>query len=316
MAWLWTMIAATLAFAGPAPADDFERGKTAFSRAEYARAIEILKPLLYPEIRLDSEGEVLQAHRMLGVAHLFENHPDDATREFRKLLELRPDYRFDPITEPPRVVEFFNGVLKEEANEIAALDAKRKRRDAELARQRQRDADRLCAERTQIVQFQKHSYAINFLPFGAGQFQNGQRRKGWTFLGVESALGAVSVAAFSTNFALFGFKPQRRCLDPETPGTTGVARPCMNIDHSQESLSRELFGVQLVSGGLFLAVAAWGIIDAIRSFRPQVPIVPGDAEPPRAGAGTPSAKTGLRLRPAPYPYPLAGGSGLGLEWRF
>ena len=56
-------------------------------------AIGILHPLLYPEIRLESEGAVVQAHRMLGVAHLFENRPDDARREFRKLLELRPDYR-------------------------------------------------------------------------------------------------------------------------------------------------------------------------------------------------------------------------------
>src|SRR4029079_2714057 len=84
----------------PAARDAFDRGRTAFGRAEYARAIEILHPLLYPEVIRDSEGEVVQARRMLGVAYLFENKPEDARREFHKLLELRPDYRFDPLLDP------------------------------------------------------------------------------------------------------------------------------------------------------------------------------------------------------------------------
>ena len=82
---------------------------------------------------LDSDGEVVQARRMLGVAYLFENKPDEARREFRKLLELRPDYRFDPLLDPQRVVDFFNGVVKEEETTIAeergsgAASAKRSR---------------------------------------------------------------------------------------------------------------------------------------------------------------------------------------------
>src|SRR5450755_2899382 len=79
------------------PREAFDRGRTAFGRAEYKRAIEILHPLIYPEVLLDSEGEVVQAHRMLGVAYLFQSQPDQARQEFHKLLELRPDYRFDPL---------------------------------------------------------------------------------------------------------------------------------------------------------------------------------------------------------------------------
>src|SRR5262249_25941259 len=87
--------------AAPAtPAEEFERGRTAFARGEYGRALQLLRPLVYPEVRLETEGEVVQAHRMLGVASLFENDPDSARREFRKLLELRPDYRFDPLLDP------------------------------------------------------------------------------------------------------------------------------------------------------------------------------------------------------------------------
>lgn len=308
MAWLCAMVATALALASPA-AEQFDRGKTAFGRAEYARAIGILAPLLYPEVRLDSEAEVVQAHRMLGVAHLFENRPDEARREFRKLLELRPDYRFDPLIDPPRVVEFLNGVIKEEASEIAALDAARKKRDLDVATQRQRDTDARCAALVREVPVIKNAYAINFMPFGVGQFQNRQRGKGWAFLGVEAGLGAVSVGALVTNFAVFGLNPRRRCLDPMTSDNTTVARPCENIDHSEEDLSRNLVRLQVVSGAVFFAVAAWGIIDAVRNFRATVPLDP-----------EPSTEPGATSRKSPNPpaatRPRARATGSGLEWTF
>ena len=312
MAWLSVVLVATLALAAPS-AEDFERGKTAFGRAEYARAIGILRPLLYPEVRLDSEADVVQVHRLLGVANLFENHPDEARHEFRKLLELRPDYRFDPLLDPPRVVEFFNRVLKEEEDEIAILDGRRRKRDAELAARRQREADELCAAQIQPVTIQKNRYAINFIPFGAGQFQNGQRRKGWAFLGVEAALGAISVGALVTNFGLFGFNPQRRCLDSMTTDLTGGPHACMKVDTSREDLSRNLLRVQVVSGGLFLAAALWGMIDAVRNYRAVVTVNP---EPGRVGSGTSSKGVSGRYPPRPGPVPVARASGLGLEWTF
>lgn len=257
--------------ATPAPRDAFDRGRTAFGRAEYQRAIEVLHPLLYPEVLLDSEGEVVQARRMLGVAYLFENKPDEARREFRKLLELRPDYRFDPLLDPQRVVDFFNGVLKEEAATIAEMEKRRRERDKKRAEEDAIIAARHRAPPT-IVRYERHSFAVNFIPFGAGQFQNGQRRKGWLFFGAEAVLGAVSVGAFATNLGLYGLAPQRKCLD-EQP--MGVACPPGSIDHSQEDRSNMLLGVQVVSGALFFAVAIWGVIDAIHHHQPEVPLPDG-----------------------------------------
>jgi len=311
MAWLCAIVATTLALATPA-SDELERGKTAFGRAEYTRAIKILKPLLYPDIRLDNEGDVVQVHRMLGVAYLFENQPEDARREFRKLLELRPEYRFDALTDPARVVDFFNGVVKEEESEITALASARKKRDQEQASRAQREADERCAAQRQVVL--KNSFAINLIPFGAGQFQNGQHGKGWTFLGVEAGLGAVSVGALVANFAAFGISPRRRCLDPQTSDTT-TPRACTNIDHSEADLSRNLTRVQVASGALFFAVAAWGIIDAIRNFRPTVRLddesggVNGTVGPQNTGnTGNGRARAGVR--------PSARLEAMGLEWSF
>lgn len=245
------------------PRETFERGRTAFGRAEYKRAIEILNPLLYPEVLLDSEGEVVQAHRMLGVAYLFAGQPEEAKREFHKLLELRPDYRFDPLLDPQQVVDAFNAIVKDEESAIAAIEGRRKLRDAEIAARLQRE-QRLHAPTT-VIRYERHSYLLNFVPFGAGQFQNDQRKKGWFFFGVEAGLAAISVGALATNFALYGANPYRKCLDNQP--TTG---PCMDIDHTQEDHSRDLLGVQLVSGALFFATAIWGVVDAVRHYTRDV----------------------------------------------
>jgi hypothetical protein len=283
--------------ASPAARDAFDRGRTAFGRAEYQRAIEVLHPLLYPDVLLDSEGEVVQARRMLGVAYLFENKPDDARREFRKLLELRPDYRFDPLLDPQRVVDFFNGVLKEEEVTIAEFEKRRRQRDKEIADKRQRETLRLRMPPT-VLRYERHSFAVNFVPFGAGQFQNGHRRKGWFFFGAEALLGAVSVGAFATNFGLYGLTPTRRC---NVNVSAGTQCPQSDIDHSQEDTSRMLLGVQLISGGLFFAVAIWGVIDALTHHQAEVPLPDGA----KVARGRPS---GARLTFSP--------NGLGAAWAF
>jgi hypothetical protein len=281
----------------PAARDAFDRGRTAFGRAEYARAIEVLHPLLYPDVLLDSEGEVVQARRMLGVAYLFENKPDDARREFRKLLELRPDYRFDPLLDPQRVVDFFNGVLKEEEATIAEIEKRRRERQKLIDDKHRRDAERLRLPPT-IVRVERHSFAVNFIPFGAGQFQNGHRTKGWFFFGAEALLAAASVGAFATNLALYGLSPTRGC---NVEMRMGELCPPALIDHSQEETSNMLLQIQVATGALFFAAAIWGVIDAVRHHRPEVPIADG---------------TKVSRAPAPGARLMFSPTGLGAAWVF
>jgi|HubBroStandDraft_6_1064221.scaffolds.fasta_scaffold167334_2 hypothetical protein len=274
------------------PREAFDRGRTAFGRAEYKRAIEILHPLLYPEVLLDSEGEVVQAHRMLGVAYLYQNQPDGARREFHKLLELRPDYRFDPLLDPQQVVDAFNSVVKEEETEIASFEARRRQRDQELLAHRLRE-ERLRPAVTTVLRYEHHPYGFNFIPFGTGQFQNGQRRKGWLFLGVEAGLGAVSVGAFATNLALYGLHPHRKCLVAQPIDSNNLPEPCPadEVDHSQEDTSSAILRVQIVTGALFFAAAIWGVVDALRHYQREVPLDPGTAE--AAPAAAPTLRLGL-----------------------
>ena len=127
-----------------------------------------------------------------------------------------------------------------------------------------------------VVRYERHSFAVNFVPFGAGQFQNGQRRKGWLFLGAEAVLAAVSVGAFVTNFGALRARAAAQAATMRQP-TGSECPPGGIIDHSEEDTSRALLGVQVVSGGLFFAVAIWGVIDAIHHYQPEVPL-PDDAK--------------------------------------
>ena len=283
----------------PSPAaDDLRRGKNSFDRGESGRAIEILRPLLYPEIRLESEGQIVQAYRMLGVAELFQGQSDAAAQEFRKLLQVRPTYRFDPLLDPPQVVDLFNGVLRAHEAEVASLEAKQ--REAARARQRDREqCEKLRAGPAVIEKrFGRNSFAINFVPFGAGQFQNGQRGKGWAFLAAQAGLATISVGAFAANFALYGAQPKRRCRYD----TGAIPCPPGAIDHTDENRSRWLLRSQVASGAAFFVAVAWGIADALTYYRPETPL-----EPP----GQPTARV-PRLLPV-----LAGDAlGPGLYFRF
>jgi hypothetical protein len=280
--------------------EDLRRGRNAFDRGEYTRAIEILRPLLYPEIRLDSDGQIVQAHRMLGVAELFQGNNDAASQEFRKLLQLRPDYRFDPLLDPPQVVDFFNGVQRAQERELVALEAKQQ--EQTRARQRDREQCEKLRAGPAVVErrFNRHSFAVNFVPFGAGQFQNSQRSKGWAFFGVEAGLATVSLAAFTTNLMLYGLRPKRSCR--YDLGAT----PCPPdlIDHTDENRSRWLMRTQIASGAAFFGAALWGILDALYYYRSEIPMAP---------TPVPSAHNN---RPSFSPVMLGDALGPGLHFQF
>jgi hypothetical protein len=274
------LVAATVmvALPGASPTQEFDRGRTAFLRGEYERAVTLIYPLLYPELRLETENEALQAHRMLGVSYLFVNKPADARIEFRKLLELSPDFQFDPLLDPPRVVEFFNAIVREQREQLGDIEARLKKREEA----RNRHVGEILVRRVE-----QRSYAVSFIPFGAGQFQNQQRTKGWIFFGVEAGLAAISVGSFVTNFAIYGASHYRDCRVP----LTDKGCPADSLNYTKENTSRNLTRLQVASGLAFAGVAIWGVVDALRNFRAEVPL--GDtyvpANSPPAATPTPSA---------------------------
>jgi hypothetical protein len=286
----------------PTPTEELQRGKNAFDRGEFARAIEIVRPLLYPDIRLQSDNQIVQAHRILGVSHLFEKQQSDATSEFRKLLQLSPDYRFDALLDPPEVVDFFNTVRKDYSAELTELEGKRK----QLEKARQRDREECAKSRLGPTVIERrvgrNSFTLSFVPFGAGQFQNGHRKKGWAFLATESILGAVSIGAFATNLAVYGLRPHRPCRY----NYGDAACPVDAIDHTDENNARWLTRVQVVSGAMFFGAVVWGIVDAIYYYQPETLLTLSDSPKNQPPSGS------LRLSPLVMNRAI----GPGLSFRF
>ncbi|MEO6954564.1 MAG: hypothetical protein ABI321_22390 [Polyangia bacterium] len=230
-------------------------GKLAYERGNYALAVHTLSPLLYPSIALTSEEAVVEAHRLLALSHLLQKQEAEAEEEATSILTLRPSFQLDPIVDPPMAVAFFDGVRKKQESrlrELRAREAKEQEaRAIEEARIRHATAERVYIEKT----VQKHSRLLATIPFGVGQFQNGQNTKAALFLSSELLFGALSLSAYVA-------------LDQKYPYDPSANR--RYFPAPQKGTAQALIGLQLGAGIAFWATLLWGIIDAHVLYKPQV----------------------------------------------
>jgi tetratricopeptide (TPR) repeat protein len=266
--------------AQPAPTQSLARARAEFERGEYQRVIETLSPQLYPHALLREEDDLEEAHYLLGVAYYYLARRDLARQEFTALLFLDPSRSLDPATESPEVYGFFEGVKSELRGKLEEI-RKQKERDEEARRLPQRE---------RVIERTVHEISpwSNFVPFGYGQFRNGQAAKGVFFLVTQTLLGGTSVSLFSwqaVNYGIPSYYP---------PGT--------DLDQL-----RRFQTIQVVTGGLFLVTYIWQVIDAF-SNQPER-ITTTETERPITPAAAPSS---LLLSPVVSP----GQVGLGATWRF
>jgi hypothetical protein len=259
-----------LALYGSAPAEQFDRARVAYERNEYGRVIALVRPLLYPSIQLGSSEQVTEAHRLLGIACFKTRDEAGAEREFSILLNNNPDFRLDRLVDGAEVAQFVDQMrqkMEDELRRIKELERKReeterKRKAADEA-ERRKHAERVFIERTMV----QNPYFVNFLPLGAGQFQNGERRKGYAFFAAESVFGLTSLSLWIAKHELYpdGKYP---------PGSEGTAQT--------------LQVARITTGGAFLALWALGVWDSLSHYRPVVikesPLVPVPS-PLSSGAG-------------------------------
>lgn len=256
-----------------------KRAKDKFEFGSYADAAGALRQLLSGEPDL-SDAEAIDAYRMLGISEYQLGDLPQARAAFVNLLSFDPDYALDPFLVPPAIVEFFDRVKKEHEPALAPLRERRR-----SLRQQQRLADearrRLLAEEaqkagapTKVVRVQERIYLFNWLPLGAGQFQNGQRAKGTAIAAGELVAGMVNIAALITHNQLANDRA-RTCV----AGQPGCTHP--PYSDSDRRLLGRVEAVKYVSAGLFWALYAYGVWDAHRNF---VPVVETEISP----SGTPT----------------------------
>jgi len=241
-----------------------------------------LRPWLAREPALADEDAV-EAWRLLGIAEWHLGDQDQARAAFVNLLSVDPDYTLDPFLVPPPIVEFFDRVKREHEAALAPL----RERKREL-REQQRLADeakrKLLQEEvppTKIIRVQERIYLFNWLPFGAGQFQNGQRAKGTAIAAGEVTAGLVNLGAFVLHNQIAEDR-SRLC----TAGQPGCSRP--PYTDSDRALLGRIEAVKYVSAALFWALYAYGVWDAHQNF---VPIVETEISPRGGGA----LKLGIRF---------------------
>ncbi len=265
------MIAALLALslAVPPQSPDLKRARDRFEFGAFAEAAGTIRNWLaeHPDA---SGDDAIEAYRMLGIAELKLGDAAQARAAFVSLLSLDPDYALDPFLVEPKVVEFFDAVKRDNEATLAplrerkhALDEQRRLADEAKRRLLAEEQARAGAP-PKLVRVQERIYLFNWLPLGAGQFQNGDRAKGTAIAAAEVVLAATNLGAivFHNQIAQ---DPKRRC---STSAPTGCKQP--PYTDADRALMSRIDVVKYASAGLFWAVYAYGVVDAHLHYVPRV----------------------------------------------
>ena len=219
--------------------DDLRRAKNEYAYGNYDKSVSILRGLLYP-MRLVTDEQVIEARKYLALSFYLLDRLDEVGEEFAKLLHIDPDYQLDPFTIAPPIIEMFETIrkkLKPELDVIRQLKSDSKRKEP-LKPGVQREIERRITERSELA---------TFMPFGIGQFQNGQFGWGVAFLTSELLLLAANVVAYTYTVRMIG-----------------------NYDSSKRKLVQALTVTQYSALALFGLAWSLGIFHARLHFVPAV----------------------------------------------
>jgi hypothetical protein len=106
---------------------------------------------------------------------------------------------------------------------------------------------------------ERHPYIINYLPFGAGQFQNGETGKGWAFLATEATFATASLTLWIVKHEIY----------PDDK---------VHLPDQSEGGATALQLARIMTGSAFFALWAVGAWDAVKHWTPtqiiESPLVP------------------------------------------
>jgi len=285
--------------------------RTQLEHGQYEEALRRAKE------RLEREGleelEELELHKLAAVSAFNLKRKDEAEKQFTALLKIDPDYSLDPFVVPPPTVSFFDGLrkklepalqkIRETRRERLGREAEEQAAEQKLAAQRQRIDD---LSREVALRSAYRPFWVNFLPFGAGQFQQRRSRLGVTLAASEAALAAASLASF---FIVEGLVKERTISVETEPGRT-VDLTVKHVDEGDRGKLDAWKTVRLTTGIGFYALYLFGVIEAIghhgRSVSPSV-------APGAVGTRAPDEPA---LRVVPYAFGVSavgttGGAGVG-----
>ncbi len=304
------------------PGDEALRADLAALAAayDYGRYAEVLARA---NARIDGVGlnadALVELHKLAGLSAFNLHRLDEAERHVAALLRLDPDFSLDPFVYPPPTVAFVESQRRAMAAELEFLREQRRQREAAAkaaAEERAALAQQTEAQRRAIEEMsrqitvrtvEKHSVLVNFVPFGAGQFQEGRVGAGTGFAVAEGVLAVVSIVGYF----VYGSLITTRTIQVETfPGTTQtIVQTGIPAARAGEA---QTWNVVKVSSGIgFYAVYVAGVLDALLHYQAEVVTTHIEKLGPAPGPAADPSAPRVELMPAPR-----GSVGLGLGMRF
>lgn len=282
---------ALVAIAAPAeatPAQELDEARSLFRNGEFAAAVPQLNYLLYPTPRLSQPDDLIEAHILLAVCAFETGDRKTARREFEEALFLERDLALDTLLFSASAVEYFDDI-KQELEDREARDAEQRR----LAEEN----ERLQRVLNSMVVIETRPYYVNFLPFGAGQFQNGDQGKGLFFAASQGITGGISAGIWLYLVGEFGL-----------PG---------KVEPDRIAFARRLQQIEIGAGSVCLGLMAWGVIDSLLNYEPSARVQADESLiPPDLRKAKPKPTTSrLELRPELLVTPSGDAApGLSLTW--
>lgn len=244
---------------------DVEKARAAYLARNYAEAEQRLRELVDPKTGLKELSVLSQARMYLGAVLLAQGKRDLAVTVFEKMILEDPSFDPDPLSFPSDVINTFYDVrgqlqekIRQSAQNAARLEAERRAR-AEEERRRQEawlaTVKQMATEEKITV---RNHRLIAFLPFGVGQFQNGDAVLGWTFLVSEAA------CVIGTGITVPMYVYARGRAEDEWRAGDLERKAQLYQDRADNIRT-----VNLSFAGAFAALAITGIVQANLSYVPE-----------------------------------------------
>jgi hypothetical protein len=223
------------------PSRDVAKARAEYERGNFQAVINLLAPEM-PKI--SDRDEMIEGHWLLGASYVYVGKFEEAKREFSELLFIDPDFKVDPLMVDADVYASFDTTrteLKRQLDEIRRLRAE------EEARKKRPSVETVIEK-----EIRSDPPWMNFIPFGVGQFRNGQRTKGYVYLAIEAALAGTSIGLFAAQAIQYG-------IPSKVPN-----------DEDEIQLVRTMQVIQIAAGGAFFIVYGIGVADAFSNQKPKI----------------------------------------------
>lgn len=271
--------------------EDFDRARQAYEEGDYGAAAALLEHMVGGEVpRVRNHALALESRKYLAATYLFLGRRAEAEEQFVRLLRAEPDYPLDPAAFPAEVLALFREV---KARLVAEREAEARRRAQAAEAAREAELARMIAERERITQLEALAQTetvervntrwVAMLPFGAGQFQNGDQRLGYFFLASEVLTFGLGVGSYYAHEAL---------RHKDTTVTVG------EDPSTEQAIVRRAKAwrmVNWVSTSVFGTLCIVGITDAMVRFQPVVRTTRARPLPESPIEATPGPQVSLRL---------------------